>query len=209
MMFTAQLCVVIGPILAFVAWLLAMIGVNKYPTGFFLLMATGVQASSIVSSMSLCQEFWDCPWLLGSLSNIVATCLFFLCWILSVCGLLKERSPKHRDFEREGAVDHPSIVMTASRADSKFEDGSFLTSSLEKEDDHVAKEQKQSAEDLLGTNDPIILRAVSQSAKVVRDLTSKLKKRTFRKDVTEQELTTNPTITLSGSEDEEAQNDRI
>jgi hypothetical protein len=204
MMFAAQICIILGPILAFVAWLLAMIGVNKHPTGFFLLLATGVQAASVVASMSWCDEFWDCPWLLGSLSNIVATCLFFLGWLLSVCGLVKE-TPQKQDLvqDTDDEEDHPSVIVTRSQVDSRLEEGSSFSSYDLEKPEAEEKEVKQSAEDLLGTNDPIILRAVSQSAKVVRDLTAKLKQRKQLQAVDEEDSTANPTIAMTKSEEEE------
>lgn len=102
-LFMAQVCLVLGPIMACVAWLFAMIGVHKNPTAFFLLMATGVQASAVVASMSWCDEFFNCPWLLGSLANAVAAFLFLLSWILAMFGLEKEKDEEQQDDESEGS----------------------------------------------------------------------------------------------------------
>jgi hypothetical protein len=162
-----------GPVFATVAWILAMIGVNKNPTAFFLLLATGVQAASVVASMSWCTEFWDCPWLFGSLSNVAAACLFFLSWLLAMCCLAKEQRKKENDTDDDEEEHHSTIAYGSA---SQAEDSSIFFA--EEEDD--LREDKQSAEDLLGTDDPIILRTVAQSALVARDIKSVLQNRKKR-----------------------------
>jgi hypothetical protein len=94
--FVAQICFLVGPMVALIACLVAMIGANKYATTFLLFVATGVQATSVIFSMSLCETFWECPWLLGSLADVVATGLFFLSWLLAVCGLVRA---KYKDVD--------------------------------------------------------------------------------------------------------------
>ncbi len=123
--FTAQLCVIIGPIIAFVAWLLAMVGVNKGPTTFLLFLASSVQTTSIVASMSWCKSFWDCQLQPGGYSNIGAAGLFFLSWFLGVCCLVNQPLPaKEIDVEESGDEEsHTSrIVAWSSNMDFKFDD---------------------------------------------------------------------------------------
>lgn len=211
-MFMAQLCVILGPILAFVAWLLAMIAVNKHPTSFFLLLATGVQAASVISAMSLCNEFWDCPWLLGSLTDVVATTLFFLSWLLSMCGLVREQPEEEypdidSQFKSHLSGDHPSIIDTT---DQESQTGKFTSDSLSYVEEPPKGEDKQSAEDLLGTNDPIIMRAMSQSARVARDMVQRFKAQKEVEGVPEEGPEgdeesgdiTDPAIAVTGSEKE-------
>ena len=51
--YAAQICVIMGPVLAFFGWLMAVVGVNKHVTVFATAMSTGVQFAGIVTSMSL------------------------------------------------------------------------------------------------------------------------------------------------------------
>jgi hypothetical protein len=240
-MFTAQICVILGPIFAFVAWLLAMIGVNKHPAALFLLLATSVQAASVISSMTLCDKFWDCPWLLGSLSDVVATALFFLSWLLALCGLMREEAAdddEDDDHDEQSRVksrmtgggtddggDHPSILaMTDEESQAEklwYQKSSSSSSSAtipaeeeyQSSKDTEKKKQELSAVELLGTNDPIITRAISQTARMARDMVSRVNKtakyqqgenhQTVKKESkSDDEKTlcasiTDPTITLS------------
>jgi hypothetical protein len=185
-MIMAQVCVILGLILAFVAWVLAMMDVNKHPTTFFLLVATGVQASSVISSMSLCDEFWDCPWLLGSLADVIATILFFVSWLIATFSLVRKpdadddndddddgddsQFDKSRDTDDdEDEDDHPSVIVMTGDEESQ---NNKLTVYYDRP---PSSDGKLTAEELLGTNDPIIMNAVRINARVARDMVRKVK----------------------------------
>lgn len=87
--FSAQICVVTGPILAFLGWITAISKIfNKSTSVLALTLATGVQWTSVITAMSLCDQFMTCPWLLGSLANVFAASSFLLAWIVSYFGLV-------------------------------------------------------------------------------------------------------------------------
>jgi hypothetical protein len=90
--FTAQLCSVLGTIIAFVSWCVIMVGADRFWICIFLLLATGVQSATIISSLSWCDQYWNCPWLLGALINLVAACLFLSSWVLAMWGLVEIRT---------------------------------------------------------------------------------------------------------------------
>jgi len=87
--FTAQLCVVLGPIIAFVSWCVIIVGATRLWICSFLLLATGLQTATVVSSLSWCDQYWNCPWLLGALVNVIAACLFLLGWFFAMWGLVE------------------------------------------------------------------------------------------------------------------------
>ena len=121
--FVSQICVLSGPVIAFLAWLIAMLGVNKYPTALLLFLATGVQATSVIFSMSLCENFWECPWLLGSLADVVATGLFFLSWLAAMCGLVVRKNPKNVEEDKNN-LDKESKSFPDLRIETKLTEDS-------------------------------------------------------------------------------------
>ncbi|KAG7349280.1 hypothetical protein IV203_011877 [Nitzschia inconspicua] len=173
-LFTAQICLVLGPVMAVVAWIFAMIGVNKNPTSFFLLVATGVQASAVVASMSWCDEFFDCPWLLGSLANVVASCLFFLGWLLAMFGLKKEEVEQ----DEIGESCHSNSANGDTKGSFQWEEDTILPSEHSSETrsipDPVSDQRDRRA---LAPMDPIFCNALGSYAAVVAEINSKIKKR--------------------------------
>ena len=188
--YTTQICVVLGPIMTIVAWIFAILGVNKNPTAFFMLLATGLQAASVVASMGWCDEFWNCPWLAGSLANIAAASLFFLSWLLAMFGLKTEEQCSEKDGD---STNSNFYSTTAKGGVSQVEESvlsyGFSNGHEEEESDDeneeydeeevkeriiYIKSDKRTAEELLGTDDPIIHRAVYQNARVNRDIKSRL-----------------------------------
>lgn len=174
MMSTAQICVILGPVFAFVAWLLSIIGVNKRPTSIFLLMAMIIQCVSVVAAMSWCDDFGSCPWRYGSIVNTVSAVLFCLAYFLSLWGLVKEEVvPKDIEEEEsshgeEEEDDHPSIIDVASQQSQE--------ASFDEESQSVAIEEKPepvqplvrrlssrlySIQSLIQNKNPIIVNAVS------------------------------------------------
>ena len=134
--FVSQICVLSGPVIAFLAWLVAMLGVNKYPAALLLFLATGVQATSVIFSMSLCENFWDCPWLLGSLADVVATGLFFLSWLAAMCGLVVRKNRKNLEADGnnldKGSKSFPELQietkLTEDSEDSNYDDNNSYRS---------------------------------------------------------------------------------
>ena len=90
--FTAQLCSVLGTVLAFVTWCVIIVGADRFWICIFLLLATGFQSATVISSLSWCDQYWNCPWLLGALVNLVAACLFLSSWVLAMGGLVETRT---------------------------------------------------------------------------------------------------------------------
>ncbi len=98
--FTSQLCSVLGSILAFVSWCVMVVGANHHWIGIFLLLSTGIQGATVISSLSWCDQYWNCPWLLGSVVNLIAACLFCSCWVLAVWGLVEIKTTHRRNSNR-------------------------------------------------------------------------------------------------------------
>jgi hypothetical protein len=139
--FTAQICVVVGPVIAVVGWMMAMIGVSKQLTATFFFIATGVQASGVVASMSWCDEFFNCPWLLGSMANVASTFLFLLSWLLAICGRIREQTKQEEDqtddFDSTTAIGGSSQTLeSCSMSDGTNEDC---------DESSIDEESKQSA----------------------------------------------------------------
>ena len=98
--FTSQLCSILGSILAFVSWCVMVVGANHHWIGIFLLLSTGIQGATVISSLSWCDQYWNCPWLLGSVVNLLAACLFCSCWVLAVWGLVEIKTTHRRNSNR-------------------------------------------------------------------------------------------------------------
>jgi hypothetical protein len=124
-LYTAQICLVLGPVMGVVAWLFAMTGVNKHPTAFFLLVATGIQTTAVVASMTWCDEFYNCPWLLGSLANAVAACLFFLSWLVAMFCLQKE---KQKEDDSDASSWHSNSANGDTKGSFQWEDDTIIPS---------------------------------------------------------------------------------
>lgn len=86
--FTAQLFVMLGPIIAFQSLCLAIIGANRFWICTFLLLAMGLQTATVITSVSWCDRYWDCPWLIGAKVNLTAACSFLLGWLFAMLGLV-------------------------------------------------------------------------------------------------------------------------
>mmetsp|Transcript_5006 Transcript_5006/g.12839 ORF Transcript_5006/g.12839 Transcript_5006/m.12839 type:complete len:396 (-) Transcript_5006:861-2048(-) len=99
--FTSQLSIVLGTIFAFVSLCVIIVGADNFWISTFLLLTTGLQSATIISSLSWCDQYWNCPWLLGALINLMATCLFLSCWVLAMWGLigLKRKNKNKNDSE--------------------------------------------------------------------------------------------------------------
>lgn len=100
--FTSQIFSVLGPVLAFSSWCVMIVGAEHHWIFIFLLSSTGVQAATVISSLSWCDEHLNCPWLLGALVNLAATCLFLTCWALAVWGLVEVKNTRPRITNRNG-----------------------------------------------------------------------------------------------------------
>ena len=86
--FTAQLFVMLGPIIAFQSLCLAIIGANRFWICTFLLLAMGLQTATVITAVSWCDRYWDCPWLIGAKVNLTAACSFLLGWLVAMLGLV-------------------------------------------------------------------------------------------------------------------------
>ncbi|KAG7347340.1 hypothetical protein IV203_016045 [Nitzschia inconspicua] len=183
MMYTAQISVILGPIFAFMACLLGMIAINKRPINLFLLMSTTVQCVSVVASMSWCDDFASCQWLLGSIVNTIAAALFFFSWLLSIWGLVKEHPSKEVDVddssveeededEEEEDTDHPEMIEVASnhsRESSMDVEGQQVEEAVPQTAREIRRKLSTNLkylQDVLGTSNKVIVNAM---ARVVKD----------------------------------------
>jgi hypothetical protein len=178
---TTQLFAVFGPIVAFFA-LLANICDKRRWTGMLLWSAGGLQTGAMLASMSFksgSRSFAWAPWMIGAYINALSIAFFYLSWTIVTfdfhcccqrAGPAEKEAPAE-DTGSEESLSFPSsssdglpremMMMTTMSMDDEFED-------IELCDDDV-KEHKLTAEELLGTNDPIIFMAVAQGAMAIRE----------------------------------------
>ena len=133
--FSSQLCIVLGTIFAFVSLCVIMVGADHFWICTFLLLTTGLQSATIISSLSWCDQYWNCPWLLGALVNLIAACLFLLCWVLAMWGLVgfkvgnpnnnntdrsikTDEQPKQKGKEKQKNVDQENNNQSTDKGDS-------------------------------------------------------------------------------------------
>jgi hypothetical protein len=161
-MFATQFFAVLGPVIAFFA-LLANYSDKKFTTGCLMWLAAGVQAASALASMSWSGgRFWA-PWLSGANTNAATVVLFLLSWMVVSFGFRRQTNEEEEPIDEKGAsLDETHGSLHEIPTDD--EEGEFQDVELGDED---AKEHKITAEELLGTNDPIIFRAVAQGAKAI------------------------------------------
>jgi len=98
---TAQLFVMLGPIIAFQSWCLAIVGANRFWICTFLLLAMGLQTATVISSLSWCDRYWNCPWLLGAKVNLVAACSFLLGWLFAMLGLVDNSAGNNSNEQQD------------------------------------------------------------------------------------------------------------
>ena len=116
--FTAQICIIVGPLLAFFGWLMAVVGVNKHVTVFAMAVSMVAQFVGVITSMSLCDQFMACPWLIGALANVVAAISFLFGWLLSFYGLVASTKKRTQtESSSDDDEDHPSITDTNTSHD--------------------------------------------------------------------------------------------
>ena len=133
------------------------------------LFASGLQAASCLAATALCggNDFWECPWLQGALASAGSAWFYLLCWLLSMCGyrLIHSRhslvaiNHRLRDRRRRRRRLEPDVE------DEKQEDAD----DVEAPTAGSRQQYKMTAEELLGTNDPVIHRAVGQKAFAIRE----------------------------------------
>ena len=176
-MLTAQLCFILATVLACVAlidlcfYLLCRpleLDIVPYRTSKGWLLASGLQAASCVAATPLCggYGFWSCPWLRGAHASAGAAWLYLLCWLLSICGsrLINDTgNPQTVHHHYHHHHYHPPLSMVrkfGTAADAGLGPQDILEGGMD---------CRMTAEELLGTNDPVILRAVGQNADTIRE----------------------------------------
>jgi hypothetical protein len=177
-MFATQLFAVLGPFIALFA-LLANCSDKKFITGCLMWLAAGVQAASALVSMSFSGgRFWA-PWLSGANTNAATVVLFLLSWMVVTFGFQSQTTDEEEEptYEKGGESLDDTHSRSLHEIPSDDEEGEFQDVEFGDEDDD-AKEHKITAEELLGTNDPIIFRAVAQGAKAILEF-AKDKKAAF------------------------------
>ena len=144
--------------------------------GGFLLFATGSQAAGTVASTSWCGgRFWDCPWLVGAHANVLAAIFFQAAWMVAICGCCfraaaAASSSAHHD---NNSSNHPKDNENSLAEGTNSTENNLPFDEIELGPPPFSPPkppQALTAEELLGTNDPIIFRAVSQGVRVIRDL---------------------------------------
>ncbi len=98
--FTSQLFIILGSMFAFASWSVMISGNDHFWIGSFFLLSAGLQCATIIASLSWCDQYWNCPWLIGALANLMAAVLYTLCWVLAVCGLVVVRGKRRADSDR-------------------------------------------------------------------------------------------------------------
>lgn len=149
------------------------------------LLASGLQAASCLAATALCggYDFWECPWLQGAHASAGAAWFYLLCWLLTVCGYrfvetTNKKNEDHRHHHRRRVTinnhhyhhhhgrqedDHDLDLELAAAAPAA------VVNDSKDDESNNTKDHKMSAEELLGTNDPIIHRAVGQRAETIRE----------------------------------------
>jgi hypothetical protein len=183
-MFTAQICAICGIVFAVFAWFAAMIGVNKWQTVACLILTLVFHVISVAASMDWGKNF-PTPWLRGSLCSLFALVAFFLACAGSAHGLVKKPNLKDED-EDSGDDDEDDDETKIPPPVSAIDVSSSNASTSRLEEDSLPSEaaprsvksgdDRQTAEELLGTNDAIIHRAVYQTVHNARDLNARRKK---------------------------------
>ena len=105
--FATQLCSILGSIVAFASWCVMIVGADRCWICIFLVFAAGLQCATIISSLSWCDQYWNCPWLLGFLINLVAMCLFLMSWALAVWGLVESKNARSGNPDRNAITNQP------------------------------------------------------------------------------------------------------
>lgn len=90
--FTSQLFIVLASIFAFASWSVMIASKDHVWIGSFFLLAAGLQCATVIASLSWCDQYWNCPWLMGAFANLMAAVLYTLCWALAVCGLVEVKA---------------------------------------------------------------------------------------------------------------------
>jgi hypothetical protein len=98
--FTAQLFVMLGPIIAFQSVCLAIIGAKRFWICTFLLLAMGLQTATVITAVSWCDRYWDCPWLMGAKVNLTAACSFLVGWLFAMLGLV-DRNDNNDNYNEQ------------------------------------------------------------------------------------------------------------
>lgn len=140
------------------------------------LLASGLQAASCLASTALCggYDFWECPWLQGAHASAGAAWFYLLCWLLCVCAYRLVLDPRssalvtvnhyhhyHHRHQNHHRHRHPEEEK------KQEEDEDLEAAALERQKQQ--RREKMSAEELLGTDDPVIHRAVGQKAVAIRE----------------------------------------
>ena len=175
-MFTAQLCFILATVLACVAlidlcsYLLCRplaLEVVPYCTSKGWLLASGLQAASCMAATALCggYSFWSCPWLQGAHASAGAAWFYLLCWLLSICGsrLINSTGNQqtvHHHYHHHHYHPPRSVVRKYGRADAGLTPHDFLEGGMD---------YRMTTGELLGANDPVILRALGQKADTIRE----------------------------------------
>jgi hypothetical protein len=137
-------------------------------------MAAGVQAAGTLSSMLSFRDSGWAPWLVASYINALSPVLLFLSCLIVTFGY-ESGQPAEKEEPDTGSGESSSdpshcLSQEISVDDHEFEDVELdddKEQDVELGDDD--EEQKMTAEELLGTNDPIIFQAVAQGAMAIRE----------------------------------------
>ena len=182
-MFTSQLCVVLGPIVAFLAVITLLFGKmcclftsrqQRWMACCLLLLAAGLQWACMVASIAWCGSFWDCAWLAGANMNVSAAFFFTLAWALAIC-CFDYRNNAVDSEDRGGlSLDDDDDLKKGDDCSIGTYEGEIIIDEMEDVELGtpalpVKRKGSLLARELLGTNDPIIFSAVAQGAMAIRE----------------------------------------
>jgi hypothetical protein len=156
--FTAQLFVMLGPIIAFQSLCLAIIGANRFWICTFLLLAMGLQTATVITSVSWCDRYWDCPWLLGAKVNLIAACSFLLGWLFAMLGLVDNNDNNNNNEQNSRAKKNNSDEGIVEAYDSDDNESiSVNITNVHDEEEYASTSGEMTQVDLEdGSNDVII-----------------------------------------------------
>eukprot|EP00934_Nitzschia_sp_Nitz4_P006059 Nitzschia sp. Nitz4//scaffold373_size14178//2050//3151//NITZ4_008952-RA/size14178-augustus-gene-0.29-mRNA-1//-1//CDS//3329549601//6049//frame0 len=190
---TAQLCLLFSAVIASLS-ILSFCMDRRFLAACGWLLATGLQTATTLASTSMCStsNFWACPWLQGAHANTGAAICFLFCWVLTLLGSIRQAATFMEGTVMEGGtVSHPSDLVEGEGISTSHEhhhhyyhregednlpvdnseegDASSTEQKYQDELDIVEAGRKVTAEELLGTSDPIIHRAIGMQADVIRE----------------------------------------
>ncbi|KAL3942158.1 MAG: hypothetical protein SGARI_000360 [Bacillariaceae sp.] len=175
-LFVTQILSIIATVLSSIACLFAVAGRNKNPVAALLMFAFFTQGASIISTFGWCDNSNECPTIIGGHVCMAAAFTFFVGWILAWWVQAREDANVESPNDSMSAKVEPSVCkMTVEEVPV-----ADVVSSIGEE----TSDQDQTAADLLGTDDQVVIRQLMNLAELNRDVKSRLQQRRPMQDDT-------------------------